>query len=252
MALSIMQQPNIEDYLLEREGPGPKKIPGTGLTIYEGGVEKTPTGKSNAFVESGLKPEDIAIAIKTHGLPATSNRDFQEAAIRQLVSTPLGQQHLAEMEQTFGPTKSGSYVDDKLGARTKFLIEGLNKVNEAKHIHEDKPLISPSYTNNKLEYLLDFGRNKQDYANYRNRITSMMSNTEVKNMLDSARRGLAPVGAKFVKAQDAKGYENVMNQFNQSIKDYEAKHGKVPEISQTYSIPNDQQSEALRKYLGQK
>jgi len=68
MALSVMQAAPIED-----DGPGPKKIPGTGLTLYQGGIEKTPTGRSNSFAESGLTPEEIIISAKKVGIEKSEN-----------------------------------------------------------------------------------------------------------------------------------------------------------------------------------
>ena len=113
MAIDIMQR-------LNEDGDPVKgvKIPGTGLVLYPGGSQRTPTGLSNAFAASGLKPEDLLAYAKKYNLPTTSNREFQQAQYDLLNSTPEGRSSLKEMEIKFGLPKAGKYVDDILGART--------------------------------------------------------------------------------------------------------------------------------------
>ena len=109
---------------------GPKKVGNTGLTLYEGGIEKTPTGMSNAFSESGLTPEILLEYATKYNLPTTSNKEFQEAQISLLQSTPQGQQKLQEMYEMYGVPKAGTYADNLLGARTMSLMQGLKDVNQ--------------------------------------------------------------------------------------------------------------------------
>jgi hypothetical protein len=113
MAINIMQR-------LNEDGDPVKgiKVPGTGLVLYSGGVEKTPTGMSNAFSASGLTPEDLLAYAKKYNLPTTSNREFQQAQYDLLNSTPEGRSALKEMQIKYGLPKAGKYVDDILGART--------------------------------------------------------------------------------------------------------------------------------------
>lgn len=94
------------------------KIPGTGLVLYPGGKEKTPTGLSNAFTESGLTPDDLLAYAKKYDLPTTSNRDFQQAQYDLLNSTARGRGIIRAMEKKYGKPKAGVYADNLLGART--------------------------------------------------------------------------------------------------------------------------------------
>lgn len=110
----------------------PKRVGNTGLTLYEGGVEKTPTGMSNAFSESELTPEMLLEYATKYNLPTTSNKDFQEAQIALLQKTPQGQQKLQEMYEMYGVPKAGTYADNLLGARTMSLMQGLKDVNQMK------------------------------------------------------------------------------------------------------------------------
>lgn len=103
---------------------GKKEEKKSGLTIYAGGKEKTPTGLSNAFSanEAGLTPEILAQYAADYNLPTTSNRDFQAAQLALLQSTPQGQAQLQRMYEKYGMPKAGRYDDDILGVRTQALI----------------------------------------------------------------------------------------------------------------------------------
>lgn len=110
----------------------PTKVANTGLTLYEGGIEKTPTGMSNAFSETGLTPDMLMQYASQYNLPTTSNKDFQEAQIALLQSTPQGQQKLQEMYETYGVPKAGTFADNLLGARTMSLMQGVKDVAQMK------------------------------------------------------------------------------------------------------------------------
>jgi len=116
--IQILNQKASED-----QGPKSKKVQGTGLSLYEGGIEKTPTGKSNAFVKSGLTEQDILDYARKYNLPTTSNKEFQQAQIDMLMKTSKGRDLVNKMYETYGPTKAGTYVDDILGARTLGLMQ---------------------------------------------------------------------------------------------------------------------------------
>jgi hypothetical protein len=111
-----MQEPN----------PKSKKVKGTGLSVYEGGNEKTPTGRSNAFTESGLTEETLIDYANRYKFPTTSNKDFQEAQIAYLESTPEGKKVIKDMMDKYGMPKAGTLADGMLGART-FEIMKANK-----------------------------------------------------------------------------------------------------------------------------
>jgi len=248
MALSIMQNLPVES--IENDGPGPKKIPGTGLTLYQGGTEKTPTGKSNAFVESGLTPEEIVISARTHDLPLTSNKEFQEAAIKRLASTPLGQKHLADMEKEFGKTKAGTFADDLLGARTKYLLLGLDKVKDYNNYMENRPLLESSITKidpnkgfvNSANYAFDFGKDKKAYEDYMmNKVPSYAS---MMAQQDSASKGLSPKGAKLLNAMQVK--QRLMDD-TEAQKNYFNKYGEFPVKNAVDTIPDKQ--ERLKAFL---
>jgi len=110
------------------------KVPGTGLVLYPGGTEKTPTGESNAFVNSGLTAEDLLSYAKKYNLPTTSNRDFQKAQYELLNSTPTGRRSLEIMQKKFGKSKAGTYVDDILGARTMAMMKNTPTIGGEEHI----------------------------------------------------------------------------------------------------------------------
>jgi hypothetical protein len=113
---------------------GGVKVPGTGLVLYPGGTEKTPTGESNAFVNSGLTAEDLLSYAKKYNLPTTSNRDFQKAQYELLNSTPTGRRSLEIMQKKFGKSKAGTYVDDILGARTMAMMKNTPTIGGEEHI----------------------------------------------------------------------------------------------------------------------
>jgi hypothetical protein len=96
----------------------------SGLTIYSGGKEKTPTGLDNAFNmnDMGLTPEVLMQYAQDYNLPTTSNREFQAAQLQMLQSTPEGQAQLQRMYDKYGMPKAGRYDDDILGVRTQALI----------------------------------------------------------------------------------------------------------------------------------
>ena len=96
----------------------------SGLVIYAGGKEKTPTGLSNAFNMNDVNlTEDVLMQYaQDYNLPTTSNREFQAAQLELLQSTPEGQAQLERMYQKYGMPKAGRYDDDILGVRTQALI----------------------------------------------------------------------------------------------------------------------------------
>lgn len=202
MAIEMMQSFGLPE---DPKKPKSKKITGTGLSIYEGGVEKTPTGKSNAFASSGLTPEEVVVYAKNYGLPVTSNKEFQQAAIDRLSSTPAGQQYLAEMQKVYGATKAGTFVDGILGARTKYLLQGLNTVDNNKAVDQKNYLANRPYLysvspyneekgfNESTDWAWDFGNDKQTYEDY-----MRSSGTPSVEKIDSAKQGLAPKGAKLL------------------------------------------------------
>lgn len=103
---------------------GKKEEKKSGLTIYAGGKEKTPTGLSNAFNmnDMGLTPDVLMQYAQDYNLPTTSNREFQAAQLQMLQSTPEGQAQLQRMYDKYGMPKAGRYDDDILGVRTQALI----------------------------------------------------------------------------------------------------------------------------------
>ena len=107
-----------------KKGKKGKQEKKPGLTVYAGGIEKTPTGLSNAFSanEAGLTPEMLAQYAQDFNLPTTSNRAFQAAQLALLQSTPEGQAQLERMYEKYGMPKAGRYDDDILGVRTQALI----------------------------------------------------------------------------------------------------------------------------------
>jgi hypothetical protein len=113
MAIDIMQRVN-------PSGDPEKgvKVPGTGLVLYPGGTQKTPTGMSNAFSGSGLTPDDLLAYAAKYDLPTTSNKEFQQAQYDLLNSSARGRSIIKAMEAKYGKPASGSYVDGLLGART--------------------------------------------------------------------------------------------------------------------------------------
>ena len=108
--------------------------PKTGLTTYQGGMQKTPTGQSNAFSNNQFNLTDKLVTdyAKQHNLPTDNNANFQSAQLKMLQGTPQGQALLDKMNSTFGATKAGKYDDGILGARTQYLIQNDNIANSPK------------------------------------------------------------------------------------------------------------------------
>jgi hypothetical protein len=231
------------------------KVPGTGLTLYPGGMEKTPTGKSNAFANSGLSPEEVVVFAKTYGLPVSSNKEFQEAAINKLMSTPMGKQHLVEMEKVYGIPKAGTFVDDILGARTKYLLQGLEKVKvnkekDLKNYEENRPLLGSNVTgridegfNQAADWAWDFGKDKEAYERYNSAPTSYSS---MKAQEDSARRGLSPKGAKVLtKLQTMQR----LNEDTEANRNYFNKYGEFPYPMKTSAEGVTDKTQRLNDFL---
>jgi len=108
--------------------------PKTGLTTYQGGVQKTPTGQSNAFSNNQFNLTDSSVTAyaKQYNLPTDNNANFQSAQLKMLQGTPQGQALLNKMDSTFGATKAGKYNDGILGARTQYLIQNDSIANPPK------------------------------------------------------------------------------------------------------------------------
>jgi hypothetical protein len=237
-------------------GPGnPIKIKGTGLTLYGGGNEKTPTGMSNAASAGGVTPEIVLTAAKEHNLPITSNKEFQEALIKKLASTELGQQQLAQMEKDYGPTKSGSYVDNILGARTQYLLNSLDKVRKIEQIKENEPY--PITTTDKgskyPEKMLVFDNNDKKAAKeYWNYILSTSNTPGAIKYVDSLRKNLAPKGGRYLTTMQE--MDPIINYQANQREEYKKKYGEYPppgNMSQLIvPLPKEKQYEALSKYLG--
>ena len=140
-----MQEPN----------PKSKKVKGTGLSVYEGGNEKTPTGRSNAFTESGLTEETLLDYANRYKFPTTSNKDFQEAQIAYLESTPEGKKVIKDMMDKYGMPKAGTLADGMLGARTFEIMKAVEEVDKKKN---QPPLPPPPRKYKDIrEELLDSG-----------------------------------------------------------------------------------------------
>jgi hypothetical protein len=235
-------------------GPGGEiKIPGTGLTLYQGGKEATPTGMSNAAKAGGVTPERILTSIKAYQLPTTSNIDFQAAIIKKLASTPYGQQKLAEMEKTYGKTKSGNFVDNFLGARTQFLLDGLDEFNELKQIEENKPSYQKfSDKSGKIEKILSFDQDQKAGQEYFNYMISQSGKPGMTRYLDSVRKNIAPKGGKYLTTMEQ--MNPVLNYEEMVREKFFKKHGKYPPAGNVgkliVPLPEDQQYNALRNYLG--
>jgi len=234
---------------------GEIKIPGTGLTLYGGGKEKTPTGMSNAAIVGNVTPQRILTAIKEYQLPTTSNMDFQEALIKKLATTEYGQQKLAEMEKAYGKTKSGNFVDNILGARTQFLLDGLDEFNKIKKIDEDRPAyISTGFKGQPTEKILDFGKNQKASRGYWDYYTNLPSgDPRMISHLDSARKNIAPAGAKYLTTMAEMA--PIYNYEKAARDDYYKQFGKYPPTGPAakkilVQLPEGKQYEALKKYLG--
>lgn len=238
------------------QGPGGEiKIPGTGLTLYGGGKELTPTGMSNAAKAGGVTPERILASIKAHQLPTTSNMDFQTELIKRLASTPYGQQKLAEMETTYGKTKSGKFVDNILGARTQFLLDGLEEVKKLKEIEENSPEFLPYfYGGSKVPTkMLSFGTDKKRAQNYFNYMNSLKSGSpELKAYSDSSRRNIAPEGGKYLTTMEQMNpiLQYQANQEELFKKQFGSYPPKLSGRKVTVMLPQEQQVDILKKYLG--
>jgi hypothetical protein len=141
-----------------QEGPGKnksKKVKNTGLSVYGGGIEKTPTGMSNAFVESGLSENDLIEYANKYNFPTTSNKEFQQAQLNYLQSTPEGQNIIKNMMQKYGMPKAGTLADGILGARTFEImnaVENITPKEEPKPKEKPNPEVPPKQEDKKTEY----------------------------------------------------------------------------------------------------
>lgn len=254
MAIEIMQSFELPE---DPKKPKSKKIAGTGLSIYEGGVEKTPTGKSNAFASSGLTPEEVVVYAKNYGLPVTSNKEFQQAAIDRLSSTPVGQQYLAEMQKVYGTTKAGTFVDDILGVRTKYLLQGLDNIGKNRDVDQKNYLANRPYIysatigptedkgfNQSADWGWDFGKDKESYEDYMKARGDNFS--ALREQIDSAREGLSPKGAKLINKLQAmqKFYEDT-----EANREFFNKYGEFPEPMRTSPKGTTDKKQLLSDFL---
>ena len=254
MAIEMMQSFELPE---DPKKPKSKKITGTGLSIYEGGVEKTPTGKSNAFASSGLTPEEVVVYAKNYGLPVTSNKEFQQAAIDRLSSTPVGQQYLAEMQKVYGATKAGTFVDDILGVRTKYLLQGLDNVNKNRDVDQKNYLANRPYIysakrgsvedkgfNQSTDWGWDFGKDKEAYEDYMKSRGNDFS--ALSEQIDSAAEGLSPRGAKLLNKLQA------MRKFTEDTeanREFFNKYGEFPEPMRTSPKGTTDKKQLLNDFL---
>lgn len=255
MAIEMMQSFELPE---DPKKPKSKKITGTGLSIYEGGVERTPTGKSNAFASSGLTPEEVVVYAKNYGLPVTSNKEFQQAAIDRLSSTPIGQQYLAEMQKVYGATKAGTFVDDILGVRTKYLLQGLDNVNKNRDVDQKNYLANRPYIysakmgsvedegfNQSADWGWDFGKDKEAYEDYMRRGTSG-NFSALREQIDSAAEGLSPRGAKLLnKLQSMQKF----HEDTEANREFFNKYGEFPEPMFTSPKGTTDKKQLLNDFL---
>ncbi len=129
-----MGGPTLKDIEAAKVTTPATTTPKTGLTTYQGGMQKTPTGQSNAFSNNQFNLTDKLVTdyAKQHNLPTDNNANFQSAQLKMLQGTPQGQALLDKMNSTFGATKAGKYDDGILGARTQYLIQNDNIANPSK------------------------------------------------------------------------------------------------------------------------
>lgn len=113
----------------EPKGPGPKKK--AGLSFYEGGNEKTPTGKTGAYNEDfDVTPDFLNQWIKDNKFTDASNKEFQSQLLERLKSHPEYKNVIGNVEQTYGPTKAGVYDDGIFGSRTVALMSAYDEANK--------------------------------------------------------------------------------------------------------------------------
>jgi len=137
----------------------PKNVSSNKTTIqpYAGGKERTPTGKTNEFV--GDFNEYVKVA-KERGIDMSnvkSAKDFQNQLYDKLMSSEKGKGILKKMWSDYGVTKKGgggtvgnplsdeglsslkeSFADDKLGGRTKQLIQDIEPEKVLEKPKEDR------------------------------------------------------------------------------------------------------------------
>lgn len=113
----------------EPKSPGPKKP--TGITFYEGGNEKTPTGKTGAYNEDyDVTPDFLNKWIKDNKFTESSNKEFQSQLLERLKSHPEYKNVIGNVEKTYGPTKAGVYDDGIFGSRTVALMSAFDEANK--------------------------------------------------------------------------------------------------------------------------
>lgn len=116
-----------------------------GLVFYKGGIEKTPTGKDNAFNKNnaGLTEEDVYKTAQELGFRTDNNINFQTDLFSYL------QKHnpkaFEDMLKEYGLPKAGTPVDDMIGVRT------LNALGIIKNTPKDTPKETPAKTVEKKE-----------------------------------------------------------------------------------------------------
>jgi hypothetical protein len=157
------------------------------------------------------------------------------------------------MEKTYGKTKSGNFVDNFLGARTQFLLDGLDEFNELKQIEENKPSYQKfSDKSGKIEKILSFDQDQKAGQEYWNYMISQSGKPGMTRYLDSVRKNIAPKGGKYLTTMEQ--MNPVLNYEEMVREKFFKKHGKYPPAGNVgkliVPLPEDQQYNALRNYLG--
>jgi hypothetical protein len=182
MDLARIHQIVVDKMARQEPTPKSKKVKGTGLSVYGGGLEKTPTGRSNAFTESGLTEETLLDYASRYNFPTTSNKDFQKAQIAYLESTPEGKKVIKGMMDKYGMPKAGTLADGILGARTFEIMKAVENITP-----KEQPKVEPAD-----EYFLD-GR-QMDFPSYM--IPGLEYTTDANNfagLFNTRTKKIAPV-----------------------------------------------------------
>lgn len=110
-----------------------------GLVFYKGGMDKTPTGKTNAFFnnESNMTESRVYELAKKFNLRTDDNKLFQEDLFNYAKKN--NPEILQNIYSTYGNTRANKLEDNILGARVANLLNYLDKITPNKTENIDIP-----------------------------------------------------------------------------------------------------------------
>lgn len=161
MDIKKIQEAIAQRQAMSEQEPGPKK---SGIKFYEGGNEKTPTGKTGAYNEDfDVNPEMLLNWIKEKKFTDKGNKEFQTELLSRLQAHPEYKNVIGAVEKTYGPTKAGVYDDGLFGSRTVALMSAYDEADKIAAAKKEMFGKKTYYYEDPQGNVFDFGRDEKSF-----------------------------------------------------------------------------------------